>query len=104
MLAEFQHLLRWEKNVAGLGHGTSSALSAEEALGIARNADPMTPSGVADNDPQGLTVGMKVSVGPDVESGLFQLNTPLMKWALSVCIFHEPGTGLIFRKQNEHFF
>ena len=69
MLSEFEHLVRWEKSVAGLGHGTATDLSAEEALSIAKNAEPMATSGIANNDPQGLTQGMKVSVGPDVESG-----------------------------------
>jgi len=69
MLSEFEHLVRWEKSVAGLGHGTASDLSAEDALSIAKNTEPKTASGVADNDPQGLAPGMKVSVGPDVESG-----------------------------------
>jgi len=69
LLSEFKHLLQWEKNVASLGHGTASALAPEEALNIARNAEPITTGGIADNDPQGLAVGMKVSIGPDVESG-----------------------------------
>ncbi len=69
MLSEFEHLVRWEKNVAELGHGTASSLPAEEALNVAKIAEPTSASGIANNDPQGLTVGMKVSIGPDVESG-----------------------------------
>jgi len=70
LLSEFEQLVRWEKNVADLGHGNSSALSAEEALSIAKNAEPIAAANnVANNDPQGLAVGMKVSIGPDVDSG-----------------------------------
>ena len=46
-----------------------SELAPQEALSIAKNADPTIEKGVADNDPQGLEVGMQVSVGPDVQSG-----------------------------------
>jgi len=69
LLSEFGHLERWEKTVSSLGHGSASSLSPEDALAIAKDADPITASGVAKNDPQGLAVGMSVLVGPDVESG-----------------------------------
>ncbi|MEH6457318.1 MAG: glutathione S-transferase family protein [Cocleimonas sp.] len=68
-LSEFPHLERWEKNVRDMGHGTSTALDAKEALAIGLSSESTTVSEVADNDPQGLTVGAKVSVGPDMESG-----------------------------------
>ena len=69
MLSEFSHLVKWEQSVMALGHGTAADLAAEEALSIALSAEPDGPSGVADNDPQGLKVGMAVSVSPDVKSG-----------------------------------
>jgi len=68
-LSEFTHLERWEKNVRDIGHGTSGVLAAEDALAIGRQSESTTVSGVADNDPQGLTVGAGVSVGPGMESG-----------------------------------
>jgi len=68
-LSEFTQLERWEKNVSDIGHGTSTVLVAEDALAIALSSESTTVSGVADNDPQGLTVGAKVSIGPDMDSG-----------------------------------
>ena len=53
----------------GIGHGTPTVLAAEDALAIALKSESTTISKVANNDPQGLTIGSKVSVGPDQESG-----------------------------------
>ena len=69
LLSEFPHLERWEKSIQEMGHGTPTELAPEQALAIALNSEPDTASLVADNDPQGLTVGAEVSIGPDVESG-----------------------------------
>lgn len=69
MLSEFANLEQWEKNIEALGHGVSSTLSAEDAISVALAAEPATELGVADNDPQGLAVGMKVTVHPDVNGG-----------------------------------
>lgn len=69
MLSEFANLEQWEKNIEALGHGVSSTLSAEDAISVALAAEPSTELGVADNDPQGLAVGMKVTVHPDVNGG-----------------------------------
>ena len=69
LLSEFKHLERWEKNVLEIGHGTSSPLSGEEALAVGLSSETTTISEVANNDPQGLAIGMKVSIGPDMESG-----------------------------------
>ena len=69
LLSEFPHLERWENNVKDIGHGSSSPLSAEEALAIGLNSEFTTVSEVVDNDPQGLKAGMKVSIAPDMESG-----------------------------------
>lgn len=68
-LSEFAHLERWEKNVASVGHGTSMALTAEDALAVALSSESTTVGDVAVNDAQGLKVGAKVSVGPDMDSG-----------------------------------
>jgi len=69
LLSEFTHLERWEKSVSAIGHGTSMALAPEDALALALSSEPTTVSQVTNNDPQGLTVGTTVSIGPDVESG-----------------------------------
>ncbi len=68
-LSEFEHLERWENNVNGLGHGDVSEMSADEAIEIARSSESDIKGVVAPNDPQGLVVGDKVSVGPDVDGG-----------------------------------
>lgn len=69
MLSEFTNLEQWEKNIAALGHGRSSTLSADDAISVALAAEPATAIGVAGNDPQGLAVGMEVTVYPDVNGG-----------------------------------
>ena len=47
----------------------STALAAEDALALALSSEPATVSQIANHDPQGITVGTTVSIGPDVESG-----------------------------------
>ena len=69
LLSQFKHLERWEKNVNAIGHGTVTSLAPEEALALALNSQPNSASTVMENEPQGLTVGTAVSIGPDVESG-----------------------------------
>lgn len=69
MLSEFPDLERWEKAVQSLGHGTSSALAAEEALSWAQSSAPATATGVAAHDPQGLQVGQHVTIHPDLDGG-----------------------------------
>ena len=68
-LSEFSNLDRWEANVRELGHGTSSAMDAADAITRAKGLEPMAETGVASNDPQGLKVGMSVTVQPDVDGG-----------------------------------
>ena len=69
LLSEFKQLERWEQNMLEIGHGTSMALEAADALAVARNSEPATESNVEENDPQGLKQGMPVSIAPDMESG-----------------------------------
>jgi glutathione S-transferase len=68
MLSALPDLLRWEDNVRAIGHGTVTALTAEDALQLARVHAPVTAPGVAPGDPQGLLPGMAVAVCPDVPS------------------------------------
>lgn len=69
MLSEFTNLVRWEKNVEGLGHGKPSPMTADEAIAIAKNHEPEDRSAVMENEPQGLTLGTPVTVHPDVDGG-----------------------------------
>lgn len=68
-LSEFTYLEQWEESIRAIGHGTSSVLTGEEALAVALNSETTTERNVTENDPQGLVVGAKVSITPDMESG-----------------------------------
>jgi len=69
MLSEFPDLVRWEDNVRAIGHGTSNAMSAEDAIARAKFLEPSSDVGVAPNDPQALQVGTLVTVSPDLDGG-----------------------------------
>ncbi len=69
MLSEFPDLTRWEENVRALGHGTSHAMRAEDAIDQAKNTEPASETGATPHDPQDLRVGTLVAVSPDVEGG-----------------------------------
>jgi glutathione S-transferase len=69
LLSEFPDLVRWETNVRSIGHGESSEMSPQDAIAAASAATPASPTGVASGDPQGLEVGMSVTVSPDVDGG-----------------------------------
>ena len=69
MLSEFPDLVRWEDNVRSLGHGPSTSMSPEDAIARAKSLAPASKTGVAANDPQGLIVGMSVTIHPDVDGG-----------------------------------
>jgi len=69
MLSEFPDLVRWEDNVRAIGHGTSSTMSAKEALALAKSTEPASDIGVAPHDPQDLHVGAPVTVSPDLDGG-----------------------------------
>jgi glutathione S-transferase len=68
-LSEFTNLVRWEENVAAIGHGTSSLMQGEDAIARAKGLEPIAPSGIAAHEPQGLKVGKPVTVSPDVNGG-----------------------------------
>lgn len=69
MLSEFPDVERWERNIRGLGHGTATEMSAQDAIDRAKGCDPACETGVAPHDPQDLTVGTAVTVSPDVDGG-----------------------------------
>lgn len=68
-LDQFGAITAWEARMEALGQGTSTALSAEDAIAIARDTAIATPETTDPLDPQGLAPGMAVSVGPDVDGG-----------------------------------
>lgn len=68
-LSEFPQLVRWEANVAQIGHGQVSDLSADEAIVQAAECDPLEFQHNDVNDPQGLLSGTPVVVSPDLDGG-----------------------------------
>jgi glutathione S-transferase len=57
-------IIAWSQRMKALGGGKRTDITAGEALGIAKAAEPGTTS-VDANDPSGLKAGQKVSVTPD---------------------------------------
>ena len=68
-LAQFVELVEWEDRMAAIGHGQMSPLCAPDALEIAKNSQVQTLEQNDSNDPQGLTLGMQVSIKPDIDGG-----------------------------------
>lgn len=54
----------WMARVAALGHGRPAEMTPEEALAVAKAAEPAAP-GLGDNDPSGIAAGTRVTVTPD---------------------------------------
>jgi glutathione S-transferase len=61
----YEKLRDWAARVAAVGHGTPAAMTAKEALMIARKSKAVKPLKIADSDPSGLRAGMLVSVRAD---------------------------------------
>lgn len=61
----FAPLLGWMERVAAVGHGNRSAITTQEALAIARAAEPEKTGGVEAGDPAGLSEGETVSIRAD---------------------------------------
>ena len=68
-IAQFPNVKQWMQSVSEIGHGQSATMTADEAIAIATSNQTQTEQGVLDNDPQGLAVGQKISVVPDVNGG-----------------------------------
>jgi glutathione S-transferase len=54
----------WLERLAALGQGTRIELDPAEALDIAKNADPLPPTGIDQRDPIGIAAGTEVMVSP----------------------------------------
>ena len=68
-LSEFPNLLAWETRMKTIGHGTPSDMIPADALAVAAASEPTTPEAEDPRDPQGLKVGMNVSIVQDLDSG-----------------------------------
>ncbi len=97
-LSEFARLERWEADIAALGHGTMTPMSAGEAIAVARAAEPTTTPGITDPlDPQGLAPGMAVTVSPDLDGGEQPVQGVIVSAAADVITLRrsDPETGTI---------
>ena len=61
----FEPLRGWADRVSAIGHGRPAAMTAAEALSVARAADPEAPALSPDGDPSGLKPGQVVIVTAD---------------------------------------
>lgn len=68
-LDQFSHVTAWEARMEALGHGTPTAMSAEDAIEIAHTTEIATPETTDPLDPQGLVPGQRVTVAPDLDGG-----------------------------------
>ena len=65
-LAPGSPILAWYERIAAFGHGTPTAMTAEEAFAVARAATPAPVTHLDPNgDPGGLKAGSPVTVTPD---------------------------------------
>ncbi|MEO9460341.1 MAG: glutathione S-transferase family protein [Lentilitoribacter sp.] len=68
-LSEFEHLQNWITKVQALGHGEMKELPPEDAIRIAGETDPQSQNISDQNDPQGLKVGERLVISPDLNGG-----------------------------------
>ncbi len=69
LFTQFPQVQQWMNSVKAIGHGHHTDMSPEDALTVATSLQSATVAEVAENEPQGLTVGQHVSVTPDVNGG-----------------------------------
>lgn len=57
-------IVAWMDRIAAIGHGRPTPMTPDEALAVARAAEPAAPA-AGDADPSGIAAGTRVSVTPD---------------------------------------
>jgi glutathione S-transferase len=62
---EFGRIAPWAGRVRAVGHGQRAEMTPEEAIAVARAAEPTTPEAADPHDPNGLRPGTRVRVVPD---------------------------------------
>jgi len=67
--SEFPMLNQWAERMAALGHGNETPMTPAEALDVAKRSMSVTEKASDPGDPQGLKVGMKVTIAPLTDSG-----------------------------------
>jgi len=65
ILAQFPGVQRWLGVIDGMGQGQREEMTPEEALAIAKAAEPATPRRADSHDPNGLTPGTKVTISSE---------------------------------------
>ena len=61
----YPRLLAWAERIAAIGHGRRSQMSAQQALGVARDATSIATMTLDPRDPSGRKPGQTVTVTPD---------------------------------------
>lgn len=81
LFVTFPALADWEARMGAIGHGERTEMSAEEAIGVARDSDSTSEVRVDPDDPLRLEAECRVAVSPDdygivpVEGELVQLTS-----------------------------
>lgn len=105
--AEFPMIERWAERMNAIGYGDKRDMSREEALEIAKKAEPKAASFEDPRDPQGLKVGMKATVKHLRKPTKRRLRAAFTRWdairsllpskatyaVRSSCIFRVSATG-----------
>ena len=65
LLAAHPPLAEWEARMLAIGHGSESAMSAEDALAVGRDGSPAPVDAGVRANPEGLAAGQTVTVTPD---------------------------------------
>ncbi len=65
IVGELSRLARWFARVEAIGEGTSTPLSADDALAVARESTPAAVAAGTERDPSGIAPGDRVTVTPD---------------------------------------
>jgi glutathione S-transferase len=88
-------ILPWYDSIATIGHGTHSVMTAEEAFEVAKAAKPMPVTHIAvGNNPEGISVGSKVSVTPEDNARVPVLGTLVGCDAFNIVIHrHDDAAG-----------
>lgn len=62
---KFPNLMRWFDRVDAMGHGAMTPMEPDDALRIAKDAEPAAVKSIDASDPNGIKAGARVAVTPD---------------------------------------
>ncbi len=109
ILGEFPATQAWFNAIDGMGNGAVTPMTPAEALAIARDAEPVTPTAADAHEPNGIAPGMKVAVLPDdygfdpvegevVASSAHEIAIRRIDPALGALVVHFPRVGFRVRR------